>query len=42
MATSFVLVLFLSALFFDEPLTVAKVLGVALIVLGLVVGTQSF
>jgi multidrug transporter EmrE-like cation transporter len=38
---SFVLVLVLSAVFFDESLTVAKVAGVLLIVLGLYVGSQS-
>jgi len=37
---SFVLVLVLSAVFFDEQLTSFKVAGVALIVLGLVVGSQ--
>jgi drug/metabolite transporter (DMT)-like permease len=39
MALSFVLVLLLSGFFFDEPVTVAKVAGVALITAGLVVGT---
>jgi drug/metabolite transporter (DMT)-like permease len=37
---SFVLILVSSAIFFDEPLTVWKVAGVALIVLGLIVGTR--
>jgi drug/metabolite transporter (DMT)-like permease len=38
---SFVLVLFLSALFFGEPLSWAKALGVALIVAGVAVGSQG-
>jgi multidrug transporter EmrE-like cation transporter len=38
---SFVLVLVLSAVFFDEALTVAKVAGVGLIVAGLIVGSQT-
>jgi multidrug transporter EmrE-like cation transporter len=37
---SFVLVLVSSAVFFDESLTAAKVLGVALILAGLVVGSR--
>jgi multidrug transporter EmrE-like cation transporter len=37
---SFVLVLALSAVFFDEALTVAKVLGIALILAGLAVGSR--
>lgn len=40
MALSFVLVMVGSALFFSEPLTAAKIGGVALICLGLVVGSQ--
>jgi multidrug transporter EmrE-like cation transporter len=36
----FILVLSLSAVFFDEALTVAKVAGIGLIVAGLVVGSQ--
>jgi multidrug transporter EmrE-like cation transporter len=35
---SFVTVLLLSAIFFDETVTLAKLAGVALIILGLVVG----
>lgn len=38
--TSFVLVLVLSAVFFDERLTWFKVAGVALVVAGLVVGSR--
>jgi multidrug transporter EmrE-like cation transporter len=38
---SFVLVLFLSALLFGEPLSWAKALGVALIVAGVAVGSQG-
>jgi multidrug transporter EmrE-like cation transporter len=40
-ALSFVGVLLLSAIVFDESLTVAKVLGVLLIVAGLTVGSQT-
>jgi multidrug transporter EmrE-like cation transporter len=39
-AASFVLVLFLSALFFDESITIPKVIGAVLIVAGLIVGSQ--
>jgi drug/metabolite transporter (DMT)-like permease len=38
---SFVLVLFLSALFFGEPLSWGKILGVALIVAGVVVSARG-
>jgi multidrug transporter EmrE-like cation transporter len=41
MSLSFVLVLLLSAVFFSESVTVAKVVGVALIVAGLVIGSQG-
>lgn len=37
---SFVLVLFLSGVFFDEAITATKVVGVGLIVAGLIVGSQ--
>jgi multidrug transporter EmrE-like cation transporter len=40
-ALSFVLVLILSGVFFSEPITVPKVLGVVLIVGGVAVGSQS-
>jgi drug/metabolite transporter (DMT)-like permease len=39
-ATSFVLVLLGSAVFFSEPITVAKVAGILLIFAGLAVGAQ--
>lgn len=39
-ALSFVLVLLASALFFNEPLTAAKVVGIALVVIGLIVGSR--
>ncbi len=39
MSLNFVLVLLLGALFFDEPITPAKVAGVALIVMGVIVGS---
>jgi multidrug transporter EmrE-like cation transporter len=38
---SFVLVLLLSALFFGEPLSLEKVLGVALIIAGVAVGSRG-
>lgn len=41
MGTSFVLVLLLSAVFFEERISVPKVAGVALIVVGLVVGSRT-
>lgn len=39
-ALSFVLVLVGSAVFFNEPLTTAKVLGIALVLAGLVLGSR--
>ena len=41
MSLAFVIVLFLSALFFHEPLTWQKFAGMALIVGGIVVGSQG-
>lgn len=41
MSLAFVLVMALSGLFFHEPITPAKVAGIVLIVLGLVVGSQG-
>lgn len=41
MSLAFVLVLFLSALFFHEPVTWPKVVGMVLIVAGIVVGSQG-
>ncbi len=41
MALSFVLVLLLSAILFSEGVTAPKVIGVALIVAGIVIGSQS-
>ena len=40
-ASSFILVTLLSAIFFREPLTIAKVAGVALIVAGVIIGSQG-
>ena len=40
-SASFVAVLFLSAVFFGESITAPKVIGGALIVAGLIVGSQS-
>jgi multidrug transporter EmrE-like cation transporter len=41
MSLSFVLVLFLSALLFHEPVTVPKLLGLLLIISGIVVSSRS-
>lgn len=40
-AASFMLVIVLSAIFFDEKLTAFKVAGALLVVLGLIVGSQT-
>ena len=41
MSASFVLVVLLSAVFFAEPVTAAKLVGVFLIMAGLAIGTQT-
>ncbi len=41
MSLAFVLVMLCSAWFFSEPITPMKVAGIALVVLGLVVGSQG-
>jgi multidrug transporter EmrE-like cation transporter len=41
MSLAFVLVLFLSAFFFHEPLTWPKIAGMALIVIGIMIGSQG-
>lgn len=41
MSFAFVLVLFLSSIFFREPITTAKSLGMALIVSGIIIGSQK-
>lgn len=41
MSLAFVLVLFLSAVFLNEPVTWPKLLGMALIVAGIVIGSQG-
>ena len=41
MSLAFVLVMFLSALIFYEPLTWAKVIGMVCIVVGIVIGSQG-
>ena len=41
MSLSFVLVLILSTLFFHEPITAAKVLGVIFIMAGIVIGARG-
>ncbi|QDV51211.1 EamA family transporter [Gimesia fumaroli] len=41
MSLAFVLVMFLSALFFKEPVTIPKTIGLALIILGIVIGSKG-
>jgi|SRR6266487_683223 drug/metabolite transporter (DMT)-like permease len=41
MSLSFLLVLILSAILFQEPLTVSKVVGVGLIVAGIIIGSRG-
>ena len=41
MSLSFLLVLVLSAILFQEPLTVSKIVGVALIVAGIIIGSRG-
>lgn len=41
MSLAFVLVMVFSALVFNEPITALKVTGVALVVLGIVIGSQG-
>jgi drug/metabolite transporter (DMT)-like permease len=41
MSLSFVLVLILSAILFQEPLTVSKAVGVGLVVAGIIIGSRS-
>lgn len=41
MSLAFVFVLILSAVLFHEPLTVAKILGVLLIIAGIIVGSRG-
>ena len=41
MSLNFVLVLLLSAVFFNETITLLKVAGLALIILGIIVGSQG-
>jgi len=41
MSANFVIVLVLSAFFFNEPLTPMKVIGLGLIIAGIVVGSQG-
>lgn len=41
MGLTFVLVLLLSAFFFQEPVTLTKIIGVSLIVVGIAVGSQG-
>lgn len=41
MSLAFVLVIFLSAIFFKEPITMNKSLGLAFIVLGIIIGSKG-
>ena len=41
MGLSFVLILLLSAVFFQEPVTLTKIIGVSLIVVGIAIGSQG-
>ena len=41
MSLAFILVILFSALFFNEPITTPKLLGVVLVMLGLVIGSQG-
>ena len=41
MSLAFVLVLFLSAIFFKEPVTIPKSLGLGLIILGIIIGSKG-
>ena len=41
MSLSFILVLILSGVFFNEPINIFKVVGLTLIVIGIIVGSQG-
>lgn len=41
MSLSFLLVLILSAILFHEPLTISKVLGVGLVMVGIIIGSRG-
>jgi multidrug transporter EmrE-like cation transporter len=41
MSLAFILVMFLSAIFFKEPITINKSLGLALIILGIIIGSKG-
>ncbi len=41
MGLSFVLILLLSGFFFQEPVTLTKIIGVSLIVVGIAIGSQG-
>jgi multidrug transporter EmrE-like cation transporter len=41
MSLAFILVMFLSAIFFREPITINKLLGLAFIVLGIIMGSKG-
>jgi multidrug transporter EmrE-like cation transporter len=41
MSLAFILVMFFSGLLFNEPITTPKIIGVALVMLGLAIGSQG-
>ncbi|MEA5616575.1 EamA family transporter [Cronbergia sp. UHCC 0137] len=41
MSLSFVLVVFLSSVFFREPITIPKTMGMALIIAGIIIGSRG-
>ncbi len=41
MSLAFVLVMFLSAIFFKEPVTIPKSIGLGLIILGIIIGSSE-
>jgi multidrug transporter EmrE-like cation transporter len=41
MSLAFVLVMFLSAVFFKEPVTIPKSIGLGLIILGIIIGSSK-
>ena len=41
MSLAFVLVMFLSAIFFKEPVTIPKSIGLGFIILGIIIGSKT-
>ena len=42
MSLSFIFVLILSGLLFNEPITIFKIIGLTLIIIGIVIGSQGW